>query len=360
MIPLTEIKKRFKQVLINSLNTGQINLLGEQVDSKFNVYKVSGYGETMPLPQQTAAAALLTYFETEEDIIKLFTVMLANEGKMFKNLELRIWGIEPFLSLLAKNKWIYDPELNFFFMDPFYEHEINMLKNLRILDLRDNPDMNSIISYIQDATGKLGIKDLDWRITMRLYDLDPKTGELIRKIIEMLLVRQKMTGYTFELFTTLKELAINASKANYKILFEKHITKRQGITAENDYEHFLRLFKAEIEKNGNRNLLSFAKKDDRYYNIIFQSSAESFEIWVVNNETITAIEKVRLLAKLGFIKPNFQDVNEEHAEGAGMGLSLVLSILRKHSKDPQPLKVIFYPGFIKIGFSLKRNELEKK
>lgn len=354
-----EIRKQFNELLINSLNTGQINHLGGHIRGSFDVYEISGFGKTVPLPQRTAAQALLNYFSSDEDIVEMFTVLLKNEGTFYKNRILKIWGRDSFIKLLEKSKWVYDSDLQLFFRDPFYEREINLLKNLKVLDLRKDRDLDLIIKAVSDLAKTLGVKDLDWRVTMRLYDLDRKISELIRKIIELLLVRQRLKATTFELFTCLKELVINASKANYKILFEKYHTKSISVTAANNYEYFLRLFRGEIDEHGNSRLIELARQEDRFINIVFQSTSESIDLWVINNQNISALEKTRLLQKVGIIKSRYKDFDEDLAEGAGMGLDLILNMLKKYTDDPEPLKVIFYPDFVKIGFILKREEIKK-
>jgi len=358
-----EINHFFLKVLTNSMDTPQTNLLGEQLDRNFNVYKESGFYSKMPLPRKTAADVLLKYFKTDEEIIRLFTIMLRNEGTRFYNSILNIWGKEEFINILKRYKWIFDPDLTRFFLDPFYEHEINFLNDIRIIDLRSEAPIKNIIKGIEKASSKMSVQNLEWRITLRLYDLEPQTGELIRKIIDLLLTRQKLQGFTNELYVCLKELAINASKANYKLLFEKYVARRQGVSPEKDYFHFLRLFKAEIEEHGNKRLFELAKEKDRFINITFQSTRESIAIWVTNNETISVIEKQEILKKIGKGEFKFEviaDDGSDYTEGAGFGLNLVLGILRSYSKDPDPLKIVFYPDFIKIGFALNRSEMSEE
>lgn len=358
-----EINHLFLKVLTNSLDTGQTNYLGERLDHKFNVYRVSGFHDNAPLPRRTAAEVLLNYFKSEENIVRLFTVMLENEGKRFYNAVLKVWGKQEFINLLLKNKWIYDPEVKRFLLDPFYEHEINLLKKIRILDLRKKVDIPAIIREIKNASAALSMKDLEWRITIRLYDMESQIGELIRKILDMLLARQNLQDYTHEMYACLKELAINASKANYKILFEKYIARPQKVSQEKDYSRFLKMFQEEIEDHGNRRLIELARQEDRYINITFQSSLDSIAIWVTNSQNISLIEKEAILKKLK--KGEFRNKDSfgeepEYAEGAGFGLNLILSILKNYSGDDEPLKVVFYPDFIKIGFELTRAELTAK
>ena len=358
-----EINHFFLKVLTNSLDTPQTNFLGEQLDSNFNVYKESGFYSNTPLPRKTAADVLLRYFKSDDEMVRLFTIMLRNEGTRFYNSTLNIWGKEEFINILKRYKWIYDPDLARFFLDPFFEHEINFLKGLRIIDLRSEVPIKKIIKGIEKASAKLSVQDIEWRITLRLYDLESEIGELIRKIIDLLLTRQNLQAFTQELYVCLKELAINASKANYKLLFEKYVTRRQGVSTDKDYFHFLRLFKGEIEQYGNRRLIELAREKDRFINITFQSTRDSIAMWVTNNDNISVIEKQEILKKIG--KGEFQfyipdDDDSDYAEGAGFGLNLILSILRTYSKDQEPLKVVFYPDFIKIGFELFRSELSEE
>jgi hypothetical protein len=352
-----QIKKLFKKVLIYSLNTDQINYLGERHDHRFNVSNESGFGPSVPVPPQTAAETLLMHFNGEEKLVELFTYLLRHEGLRFHDRILKIWGKVELIKLLEKNKWIYDDEIIRFFLDPFYEHEINFLKNIRVLDLREKADVKKIIDGITKVSKKMGIHDLEWRITVRLYDLDAEIAQLIRKIIELLLVKQNLQPFAYEAFTCLKELALNASKANYKLLFERFVTRKQKVSSHSNYFHFLRLFKDEIEEYGNSRLYKLAEREDKFINIIFQSTNDSIEIFVTNCDAISAIEKSELLKKVDKSRTKDSFSEEDYAEGAGLGINLVMSILRKYSKQKNLLKVIFYPTFLKVGFSIKRSDI---
>ena len=162
-------------------------------------------------------------------------------------------------------------------------------------------------------------------------------------------------------FSCLKELVINASKANYKILFEKHFTEKEGVTTKTDYRGFLNLFIKEIEEHGNRRLLPLAKKEDKYINIIFQSTHDSIAVWVVNNSNLSLIEKTQLLDSIEDGQLQIKRVSKSKAkfkEGAGYGINLVLTILNQYSTDPNPLKVVFSQDSVKIGFEIKRSDIE--
>jgi hypothetical protein len=360
---IRELKKEFFQVVMHSLSTQQVNFLGEQIDSRFNINRLSGFGESMPVPRQTAAQVLVDHFSEEEDIVTMFTFMLVNEGERFYNRKLLIWGKEEFIVMLRKHKWIFDPGLIHFLRDPFYEREINLLKKIRILDLRGDFPPEDIIEEIARVSKRMGIKDLEWRISLRLYDIDRKSGDLVRNIIEMLLARQNLQRFHSDIFTCLRELGTNASKANYKLLFEKYHAAPEGITSENNYPEFLQRFKQELAEHGSARLLELARKDDLYYTITFQSTGEAIDVWVTNNRNITLLEKQQLLKKIGMQyawESSFKGETDELAEGAGLGLMLIRKILENLSPDERPLLVVFYPDTMKIGFRLERTYLQGK
>ncbi|MFW5807496.1 MAG: hypothetical protein ACOCWH_00415 [Spirochaetota bacterium] len=358
-----ELRKHFINLLIySSLDSRQLNYLGESRDSTFNLYTESGFGDRIPIPRQSAAETVVNYFNTEEDVVELFTILLRSEGKRFYNSTLELYNPDILMKYLEKRKWIYDPEMKFFFRDPFFEREINFLKAIRIIDLRQSAGLDTLITNISTVSKTLGDKDLEWSVNLRLYDLTRESSKLIQEILNMLLVRQDLQSISFDMFTCLKELAINASKANYKLLYEKHVTAPEGITSGNNYPVFLEMFKNEIAENGNTNLYKLAQMKDKFINITFQSTNTHVGIWVTNSQNITLQEKQAILKKLGYKKGSdlfaFADENKFN-EGAGMGIPLVLSVLHLYSDDPIPLKVVFYPSFIKIGFLLERSAIRR-
>jgi hypothetical protein len=78
---------------------------------------------------------------------------------------------------------------------------------------------------------------------------------------------------------------------------------------------------------------------------------------------VTYIEKEQILKKINTERldnDSFITDDDDNTEGAGLGLSLVINLLKNYSGEEHPLKVVFYPDFIKIGFELKRTDLLSK
>ncbi|HNX59410.1 MAG TPA: hypothetical protein PKK43_09935, partial [Spirochaetota bacterium] len=142
----------------------------------------------------------------------------------------------------------------------------------------------------------------------------------------------------------------------------RHIERKEGTDPDRNYAEFLEKFRQEIEDHGNKNLLKMAKVHDRYITIAFQSSHDAIEMWVVNNQNISAVEKKKMLKVISpevTDSDSFADDSADLSEGAGLGLPIILNMLRKYSRDPEPLKVVFYPDFIKVGFEVKRADLAR-
>jgi hypothetical protein len=357
---LTRIRKTFKEILINSLNTQQINYLGTLSDNSFDLYSGSGFAAATQIQEQSAADILLDYFKTDDDCLRLFAIMLRHDGEHFYNNNLAISGRDDFISLLKQDRWIYDRDLKVFLYDHFYEREINFFKNIQTIDLRDNIEIDKLIDTITTESKAMSSQDIEWSITMKLYDLETQIEGPIKKIIDLLLSQQNLQLLKREIFFCLKELALNASKANYKLLFGKYFAPQLGVHSDENYCQFLELFKDEIAKNGNKKFLELAKGDDQYYTITFQSTVDSIKIWVTNTQNVSLIEKARILKKIypeNFDEDYFtcDDINKE---GAGLGLNLIINILKQYTNDPNPLKGVFYDDFIRMGFVLKYSEIK--
>ncbi|MCL2154425.1 MAG: hypothetical protein FWH53_02035 [Leptospirales bacterium] len=355
---LTRIKETFKEILINSLNTQQINYLGTLSDHSFDLYRESGFTATAQMQEQTAVDILLDYFKDDNDIVRLFSIMLRHEGEHFHNNDLAISDRDEFISLIKHDRWVYDRDLKVFLYDHFYERDINFFKNIQTIDLRYDIDINKLIDTITSESKSMSAQDIEWNITMRLYDLETHIEEPIKIIIDLLLSQKDLQSIRREIFFCLKELAINASKANYKLLFEKYFAPQLGVHPDEDYNKFLELFKDEIAKNGNKKFLELAKRDDQFYTITFQSTVDSIKIWVTNAQNVTLIEKAQILKNIypkNFDEDYFSndDINKE---GAGLGLNLITNILKQYTRDPNPLKGVFYDDFIRMGFVLKYSE----
>lgn len=357
-----EIRRAFLKLMADSMTPRQIEYIAKELNNNFNLHKECDISTSMAIPSQTAAEAVIHFFRREDDILSLFASMLNYENKKLKEHILIIHKRNHFIKILKKHKWVYDEYTKRFHRDPFYEHEINLLKSLRIIDLRNKIPYKRIISEIDQGAKNLGDKNLNWKITIRLFELNDSSEELINKIIEMLLKNQNLERHTNDLFFCLKELASNASKGNYKVVFEKNMAPSLGLNPDKDYKKFIDTFNEKF-KNTNDELINLVKKNNIFFNIFMQSTVDSIAIWVANYTIISEIEKKRIYKKLNITPEELLgqfEKPDKYSEGAGMGINLVKEVLNNLTTEKEPIKLFFYPDYFKIGFVLKRAELEKK
>ena len=90
MESINEIKKAFLDIVTLSLTPRQVEHIAQELDGNFNIYRESGFKESLPIPRQAAAETLLHYFNREEDIINLFMIMLTHENKKLRENILKI------------------------------------------------------------------------------------------------------------------------------------------------------------------------------------------------------------------------------------------------------------------------------
>jgi hypothetical protein len=285
----------------------------------------------MPIPRKIVAESVLRYFRSEREIVELFTIMMQNEGLKKGGSILEVRGKEVFIKLLDKFQWIFDRELGIFYQDPFISDSINVLESIQLIDLRNPKGLDKILETIKNNSESFQLKELEWQITLRLYHLDRAIESIVKNILELLLGRLDLEEQSFDIFITIKELATNASKANFKQVFEKYITSQSQINSKDNYIQFLTLFKEEIAENGAANLLQYAQQEDLYFDIKFKSSKNLINLWIQNYIPISTIEKKNLLSKLkiNFFGEQAISIDDELAEGAGLGLSMVLMALGK-------------------------------
>jgi len=107
---LKEIRKVLHEVLLLSLNTDQMNHLGRDVDQKFSLAEVSGFGEKIVIPRKVGADCVIDYFSTEESLLRFIAYMISRNGQGASGGVIHLKSLDKLISLLREKKWIYDPE----------------------------------------------------------------------------------------------------------------------------------------------------------------------------------------------------------------------------------------------------------
>ncbi|MBX7056725.1 MAG: hypothetical protein K1X75_01575 [Leptospirales bacterium] len=356
-----EIRKLFAEMVGVSMNSDQVNELAQKVSRGFDIRHATGFGSVIAIPRHAAAEALIHELRSEERVVEFFELMLENDGKFVFDSTLKIVYREDFIKLLENCKWIYDADTRRFLRDPFHQEQVNFLNSIKMIDLRHTSPGRDLGTQLKSEAERLQVHDLSWQVTVRTYRLGADTSALIRDLLEMLLRKQELGALAGEIFTALNELMINASKATYKSVFQKERDAQIGSSGQPESKEFAAAFREELELHGDERLAELARAADSFFDVHFKSMPEHVVCWAVNYTTISGLEKLRLLNRLHF--PLSEEAlrqveSDAYREGAGLGINLVLSILGRLSPDRRPLKPVFYPDRTKIGFVLRRRDLQ--
>ncbi|TGJ98699.1 histidine kinase [Leptospira langatensis] len=180
-------------------------------------------------------------------------------------------------------------------------------------------------------------------LSLKTHRITRSVEEHIQQAIELILDKVTYPTLVPTIYTIVKELSINACKANQKrIYFEE-----KGYDLENSAEYkkgiaeYRDLFsEAMAEEYGNK-----SKKKGFFCLITFDYSMDGIRIEVTNNTPVTVEEEKSLREKLekgmqyADIAQFYMD-NADNSEGAGLGLALILIMLKGEGIDPAHFRII--------------------
>ncbi|MGO9310725.1 MAG: HDOD domain-containing protein [Spirochaetia bacterium] len=168
-------------------------------------------------------------------------------------------------------------------------------------------------------------------LTFKLTSLPHESHALLDRILEAYLVELGQERILEPLSYCLKELIINAQKANTKRLYFEE--KGLDISSEADYDEGMRDFReqssARIE-----HWLELLKQRGQYIGITFHARSGSLSISVRNGAELTAREQERIYDRIArarafhsFVEALAQPIDT--TEGAGLGIMILLQFLKR-------------------------------
>ena len=174
-------------------------------------------------------------------------------------------------------------------------------------------------------------------IRVQLYALLSKSEEELNYIVTAILDKYQKEHYLGALYTAVKELALNGAKANIKrILFEE-----QGIDLDDDqdYQKGMALFRQKLSEQWIFEYANKAKDVNLYVEVIFNFNEDRIVVEVKNNCALSKKEdrRIREKFKSGSQFDNIAEFylsTQDNTEGAGMGITLILMLLKAEGIDP--------------------------
>lgn len=176
----------------------------------------------------------------------------------------------------------------------------------------------------------------DREIQLKAFSLDDDVEKQIRQVLGRMLMSRGCVELLPSLYTCVKELVVNAVKANYKnIYFEgsgPEILSSKGL----DYNAALELFKLEMGRDEARYLGELARRAEMFIEMKFILREDHLYFSVTNSGAMSETElegikrKRKAAKKYGDITDYFLDIDNEldGDEGAGLGLILISIMLK--------------------------------
>ncbi len=172
-------------------------------------------------------------------------------------------------------------------------------------------------------------------LTVKSYTLPHETEIYLEEILGHFLKEMGQEKLKDPLAYCLRELAVNAKKANTKRVYFQE--KRLDLETDSDYVEGMKHFKQETLDNINH-YLEKQKEAGLYVKVIFHSKGRDLHLYVVNNATITRKEQIRIYDRIarsrafGSLEEALTTVLDD-SEGAGLGIVILVLMLKKIGLD---------------------------
>jgi putative nucleotidyltransferase with HDIG domain len=168
-------------------------------------------------------------------------------------------------------------------------------------------------------------------LTFKTYTMPHETEIYLDKVLESFLSELGQEKLKEPLSYCLRELAVNAKKANTKRVY--FLEKGLDLNDEREYEDGMKTFKSETFDNI-QHYLQKQKELGLYVKVIFQTKGKTLTIMVRNNSEITRKEQIRVFDRLARSRA-FTSLEEAFAtvldssEGAGLGIVILVLMMKK-------------------------------
>jgi putative nucleotidyltransferase with HDIG domain len=226
-----------------------------------------------------------------------------------------------------------------------------------------------ILLYWERMTSTINIAEIQKAalrsipLTFRLTSLPHESHALLDRILEVYLDELGQERILEPLSYCLKELIINAQKANTKRLYFEE--KGLDILDEQDYEKGMRDFRRDSAERL-EHWLALLKERDRFIGVTFHTTGGSLAITVRNGAELTPREQTRIYDRIArarafhsFVEALAQPIDS--TEGAGLGILILLQFLKRIGLGEEAFAIESQEGetVASIAIPMNRVQLEK-
>ncbi|WP_020611080.1 HDOD domain-containing protein [Sediminispirochaeta bajacaliforniensis] len=172
-------------------------------------------------------------------------------------------------------------------------------------------------------------------IAIKTYTLPRETEVYLEDVLGIFLSEFGQEHLKDRIAYCLKELSVNAKKANTKRVYFKE--KELDINNARDYAEGMKRFKEETLSNITH-FLELQKQAGLYIKVVFQARGKTFTLSVKNNVEISKKEQIRVYDRIARSRA-FETMEEalstvlDDSEGAGLGIVILVLMLKKLGLD---------------------------
>ncbi|HQP49091.1 MAG TPA: hypothetical protein PKX12_10205 [Spirochaetota bacterium] len=183
------------------------------------------------------------------------------------------------------------------------------------------------------------------------YSVSPKIELAVKRVLYSCLKETGCEVLHDSLYTAVKELLINAVKANYKNIYFENYSSKNKAEEIVSYNTALELFKLELERDEGTYLSNMARERNMNAEIVWRHIGENMRVDVINPVSMTELEIHNVQKKLDFarrcddIREYFMNEEDDpNQEGAGLGLILIMMILKSLGGGDENFKIFSENG----------------
>lgn len=218
------------------------------------------------------------------------------------------------------------------YLKSFSEGDNTMYDKVDIYIKNDNDFAELINKFIKE--GKY--------FYLKFYGISPEIERRVNLVITRIFENYGRGDLSDIIYTCVKELIINASKANIKrIVFEEH---NVDVNDEKSFLAGMMKFKEELSDINLPKYIPKLVNKDLYISVAFYHSKDGVRIEVVNNVSMSEFENRRIREKLKKAM-GYEDISQfyleqgDELEGAGLGIALIVMLLKGVGIDPSLFRI---------------------
>lgn len=184
------------------------------------------------------------------------------------------------------------------------------------------------------------------KISVKSSKINAKLENYVLLIIKEILEKHGQSHFVDMVYTILKELVINAIKANQKRVFFEE--RGLNIMDLEDYEKGIVEFKASFSDSMAEEYGQKCQERGIYCQMNFNYNPTGMWIEVINNTPVIKTEELRMREKMKKAM-SYNDIaefymdNMDNTEGAGLGIALIMILLKNENIDPSLFRIITKP-----------------